>query len=94
MSMRLSTSRVIRPSSHALDSCNQLTNQSYHFRRVMCWSPMGKSESSGDLISFQVVLILDIALIVQSKVHYYNHRHHHHHHHYHHHHYHLNNNEL
>ena len=60
----------------------------------MCWSPMGKSESSSDLISFQVVLILDIALIVQSKVHYYNHRHHHHHHHHPHHHYHLNNNEL
>ena len=87
MSMRLSTSRVIRSSSHALDSCNQLTNQSYHFLRVMCWSPMGKSESSGDLISFKVVLILDIALIVQSKVCYYNHHHHHHH-------YHLNNNKL
>ena len=53
----------------------------------MCWSPMGKSESSGDLISFKVVLILDIALIVQSKVCYYNHHHHHHH-------YHLNNNKL
>ena len=76
MSMRLSTGRVIRPSSHALDSCNQLTNQSYLLRRIMCWSPTGKSESSGDLISFKVVLILDIALIVQSKVRYYNHHHH------------------
>ena len=95
MSMRLSTSRVIRPSSHALDSCNQLTNQSYLLRRIMCWSPTGKSESSDDLISFKVKLILDIALIVQSKVRYYNHCHHHHHHHHHpHHHYHLNNNEL
>ena len=76
MSMRLSTGRVIRPSSHALDSCNQLTNQSYLLRRIMCWSQTGKSESSGDLISFKVVLILDIALIVQSKVRYYNHHHH------------------
>ena len=76
MSMRLSTGRVIRPSSHALDSCNQLTNQSYLLHRIMCWSPTGKSESSGDLISFKVVLILDIALIVQSKVRYYNHHHH------------------
>ena len=76
MSMRLSTGRVIRPSSHALDSCNQLTNQSYLLRRITCWSPTGKSESSGDLISFKVVLILDIALIVQSKVCYYNHHHH------------------
>ena len=87
MSMRLSTGRVIRPSSHALDSRNQLTTQSYLLRRVMCWSPMGKSESSGDLISFKVILILDIALIVQSKVFSYNN-------HLHHHHYHLNNNIL
>ena len=88
MSMRLSTGRVIRPSSHALDSCNQLTNQSYLLRRVMCGSPTGKSGSSGDLISFKVVLKLDIALIVQSKVFYYNNHLHLHHH------YHLNNNIL
>ena len=36
MSIRLSTSRVIRPSSHALDSCNQLTNHSYLLRCIMC----------------------------------------------------------
>ena len=39
-----------------------------------------KSESSGDLISFKVVLKLDIALIVQYKVFYYNNHLHHHHH--------------
>ena len=78
MSMKLSTSRVIRPSSHALGSCNQLTNQSYLLRRVMCWSPTGKSESYGDLISFKVILILDIALVVQSKVFSNNNNHHHH----------------
>ena len=54
----------------------------------MCGSPTGKSGSSGDLISFKVVLKLDIALIVQSKVFYYNNHLHLHHH------YHLNNNIL
>ena len=84
MSMGLSTSRVIRPSSHALDSCNQLTNQSHLLRRIVLVTNR-EGESSGDLISFKVILILDIALIVQSKVCYHNHHHHPHH---------LSNNEL